>query len=369
MDKMGLNNLYSAIYKGKKVFLTGHTGFKGSWLALWLTQLGAIVKGYSLKPDTSPSHWDLLNLDLESVYGDIRDRSKLEKELSDFKPDIVFHMAAQPLVRLSYSNPFETYETNVLGTLALFEGCRKTESVRAIINITTDKCYENKEWLWGYRENDVMGGHDPYSSSKACSELMTSSYRRSFFNPNEYGKTHQVLLASVRAGNVIGGGDWASDRLIPDIMKAAACGKSVLIRSPNATRPWQHVLEPLSGYLLLGQRLLEGEINFAGAWNFGPDQEGNLRVKEVTKLIRKEWDSINIELGENPSDLHEATLLMLDCSKAKKLLHWKPIWKHETFKKTAAWYKTYYTDHRVLSKNQLNDFIKTAQKISCIWTK
>ncbi|NCD42171.1 MAG: CDP-glucose 4,6-dehydratase [Bacteroidia bacterium] len=368
MDKMVKNALFNSIFSGKKVFLTGHTGFKGSWLALWLTQMGAIVKGYSLAPNTSPSHWELLNLDIESIYADIRDRKTLEKELLSFQPDIVFHLAAQPLVRASYANPFETYETNVIGTMALYEACRKTDSIKAIISISTDKCYENKEWLWGYRENDILGGYDPYSSSKACAELMTSSYRRSFFNINEYGKTHNVLLATVRAGNVIGGGDWAPDRLIPDIMKAAAIGKSVHIRNPKATRPWQHVLEPLSGYLLLGQHLLNGEKSFADAWNFGPDYKSNQSVKDVSFYLKKEWDNIITEFNIGISEFHEATLLMLDCTKAKELLKWNPVWNNQVFSKTAEWYKEYYTNSKLLSLEQLDEYITDAKKCNSIWS-
>lgn len=368
MDKMVTHKLFNGIYHGKRVFITGHTGFKGSWLALWLVQMGAIVKGFSLKPNTSPSHWKLLDLDIESVYADIRNRNTLEQELKMFNPDIVFHLAAQPLVRHSYKNPFETYETNVLGTLALFEACRKTESVKAIINISTDKCYENKEWLWGYRENDRLGGYDPYSSSKACSEIMTSSYRRSFFNIDKFGKTHNVLLATVRAGNVIGGGDWAEDRLIPDIMKAAAKGESVFIRNPHATRPWQHVLEPLSGYLLLGQHLLNKKKSFAEAWNFGPDENSNSSVKDVTFYLMKEWNSIRTEFDEGSSDFHEATLLMLDCSKARKLLRWEPVWKNQVFSKTAEWYNEYYSNNKILSREQLYDYINDAEKSNSIWT-
>jgi CDP-glucose 4,6-dehydratase len=222
-----------------------------------------------------------------SVIGDIRDSDKLNAVFAQYQPEIVFHLAAQPLVRLSYKEPVETFETNVIGTLKVFEACRNTKSVRAIVNITSDKCYENKEWVWGYRENDPMGGYDPYSASKGCAELVTSSYRNSFFNVNEYGKSHNVLLASCRAGNVIGGGDWAKDRLMTDIMVAVSQGKKVVIRNPRATRPWQHVLEPLSGYLMLGQKLLEGKKEFAQAWNFGPGEQGAITVKEVVENIKK----------------------------------------------------------------------------------
>ena len=369
MDKMVKESLFQGIYKGKKVFLTGHTGFKGTWLAYWLTQMGAIVKGYALTPNTVPSHWELLNLDIESVYADIRDRDTLERELVGFNPDIIFHMAAQPIVRLSYENPFETYETNVMGTMALFQASRKANNVRAIVNITTDKCYENKEWAWGYRENEPMGGYDPYSSSKGCVEIMTSSFRRSFFNVDDYGTKHHVLLASVRAGNVIGGGDWAQDRLIPDIMKATSKGESVHIRNPKATRPWQHVLEPLSGYLLLGQHLLEGKKEFADGWNFGPNDEGTITVKEVSDRIRDSWEDVSTTFGKVDESLHEANLLKLDCSKAKHYLEWKPVWNNEVFEKTASWYKAYYTKGNLLTKEQLDSYIKKAMDINIVWTK
>jgi len=285
--------MFNNIYKNKKVLITGHTGFKGSWLALWLKELGAEVIGYALKPPTTPSHYELLtqqptdNLNIISIEGDIRNYIKLNEIFQSYKPEIVFHLAAQPLVRYSYINPVETFETNVMGTINVFEACRNCESVRAIVNITSDKCYENKEWVWGYRESDPMGGYDPYSASKGCAELVTSAYRNSFFTPS-YPLTDsppRVLLASARAGNVIGGGDWADDRLIPDIMRATAKNESVIIRNPKATRPWQHVLEPLSGYLLLGQKLLEGRKEFAGGWNFGPDDESNITVENLIENI------------------------------------------------------------------------------------
>lgn len=248
--------LFDQIYKGKTCFITGHTGFKGSWLAYWLTKMGAKVIGYSLNPPTNPNHFELLKNKYISIIGDIRDRKFLHDTILKHKPDIVFHLAAQTIVRHSYKDPVETFETNVLGTLSVFEACRKTSSVRAIINVTSDKCYENKEWSWGYRENDQMGGWDPYSASKGCSEILTSSYRNSFLNLEDYGEKHNIILASVRAGNVIGGGDWGEDRLIPDIVLSTSKGEKVEIRNPKSTRPWQHVLEPLSGYLTLGWKLI-----------------------------------------------------------------------------------------------------------------
>ena len=271
-----MKNLFSRIYKNKTVLVTGHTGFKGSWLVYWLSQMGAKVVGYSLEAPTTPNHFELLqnnsqfsilNSQLTSIIGDIRDLDKLNQVFSEYKPDIVFHLAAQPLVRLSYENPIETYETNVIGTLKVFEACR-VNNVKAIVNITSDKAYENREWIWGYRENDPMGGYDPYSSSKGCADILATSYRNSYFNIKDYKKTHNTLLATCRAGNVIGGGDWAKDRLITDIMLSVSQNKKVNIRNPYATRPWEHVLEPLSGYLHIGQKLLEEKLEFGDAWNF-----------------------------------------------------------------------------------------------------
>ncbi len=362
--------MFNDIYKGKKVLITGHTGFKGSWLAFWLKQLGAEILGYSLQPPTKPSHYELLNMDIYSVIADIRDREKLFSVFEDFRPEIVFHLAAQPLVRYSYKAPLETFETNIIGTANVFEACKRIDSVRAIVNITSDKCYENKEWVWGYRENDPMGGYDPYSASKGCAELITSSYRRSFFNPEEYGKSHNTLLASVRAGNVIGGGDWSEDRLIPDIVKATANRKKVYIRNPEAVRPWQHVLEPLSGYLLLGQKLLEGKKEHADGWNFGPDDESIITVRQVVELSKKHWNDIEYEINKDLANLHEAKLLKLDCSKAKFYLKWKPIWDIEkTIEKTINWYKNFYEKNDILTQQDLEEYIKDAIKTGAVWVK
>lgn len=351
--------MFDSTYKNRRVLVTGHTGFKGSWLVYWLQSMGADVCGYALDAPTEPSHWNLLQLDMRSEIGDIRDAQRLESVLLDFKPEMVFHLAAQPLVRDSYADPVATYSTNVMGTLHLFEACRKTDSVRAIINVTTDKCYENREWIWGYRENDPMGGYDPYSSSKGCSELLTASYRNSFFNPSEYGKSHQILLASCRAGNVIGGGDWAKDRLVPDLMRAANAGEVLEIRSPQSTRPWQHVLEPLYGYLLVGKRLLKGDVTVAEGWNFGPSDDGNISVQDVTKQLATHWDEIICSFASTPPNLHEANLLKLDCSKAHAKLGWKPVWNaFETFKKTADWYRDFYIHSKVNTSEDLQNFIK-----------
>jgi CDP-glucose 4,6-dehydratase len=368
MDKMGIIDLFSGAYYGKRVFITGHSGFKGSWLVLWLTKMGAKVKGYSLAPKTSPNHWDLLDLDIDSVYGDIRDESKLEDEIRIFQPEIVFHLAAQAIVSHSYEYPIETYETNVLGTLRLLEACRKVSSVRAIVNITSDKCYDNKEWVYGYRENDAMGGYDPYSSSKGCSELLTSSYRNSFWNIDKYEVAHNVLIASCRAGNVIGGGDWAQDRLIPDIAKAVSNDKEVLIRNPYATRPWQHVLDPLSGYLLVGQKLLERHKSFAKSWNFGPSDEECLSVQGVVACMHESWPEIKVTFV-NSTNFHEASFLKLDCSQAHMELGWKPVWGNgKIFRKTAIWYKDYLKVSTILSSRQIEEYIVDAKKQKLNWT-
>ncbi len=363
-----MQNLFSGIYRNKTVLVTGHTGFKGSWLIYWLNQMGAKIIGYSLEAPTNPNHIELLNLDIISIIGDIRDLDKLNQVFDEYKPDIVFHLAAQPLVRLSYENPIETYETNVIGTLKVLEACRKN-NVKAIVNITSDKAYENKEWIWGYRENDPMGGYDPYSSSKGCADLLASSYRNSYFNPKEYKKTHNTLLATCRAGNVIGGGDWAKDRLITDIMLSVSQAKKVSIRNPYATRPWEHVLEPLSGYLHIGQKLLEEKMEFAEAWNFGPSDEGSITVEEVVKNVKKHWNKIDYEINRDPNQLHEANLLKLDCSKAHILLKWKDVWDSDTtFEKTVKWYKAYYEeDKKILTQNDLESYISNANAKNIEW--
>jgi len=364
-----MTSLFSGIYKDKTVLVTGHTGFKGSWLVYWLTQMGAKVVGYSLEAPTTPNHIELLDLEMVSIIGDIRDLEKLNKTFKEYNPDIVFHLAAQPLVRLSYENPIETYETNVMGTLKVLEACR-TNDVKAIVNITSDKAYENKEWIWGYRENDPMGGYDPYSSSKGCADLLVNSYRNSYFNSNKYKTSHNTLIASCRAGNVIGGGDWALDRLITDIMLSVSKGKKVSIRNPYATRPWQHVLEPLSGYLNIGQKLLEEKVEFSDAWNFGPSDEGSITVEEVVKNVKKHWNTIDYEITRDPNQLHEANLLKLDCSKAHILLKWNDVWdSNTTFEKTVKWYKSYYEKNEsILTKDDLNSYVNDAKNKNLEWT-
>jgi CDP-glucose 4,6-dehydratase len=311
-------------WKSKRVFLTGHTGFKGSWMSLWLQSMGAIVKGYSLEAKTKPNLFAEASVgeNMESEIGDIRDLNQISKSMLDFNPDILIHMAAQPLVRLSYQEPVDTYTTNVIGTVNVLEAARKCENLKAIISVTTDKCYENREWDWAYRENEPMGGHDPYSSSKGCAELVTSAYRRSFFNSE-----NSASLASARAGNVIGGGDWSNDRLIPDILRAFEKSEPVVIRNPLSTRPWQHVLEPISGYLVLAENLYNKGDEFAEGWNFGPKEEGCKSVHWILETMIKQWgDGANWELDKN-NNPHEAGFLKLDCSKAANRLKWQPKWE------------------------------------------
>lgn len=332
-----------SFWQGKKVFLTGHTGFKGSWLSLWLHQLGAELTGYALQPPTTPSLFEVADVaqGMKSIIGDIRDGAALTKAMREAAPDIVIHMAAQPLVRRSYVDPVETYSTNVMGTVHVLEAVRQTQSVRAVVNVTSDKCYDNREWVWGYRENEPMGGYDPYSNSKGCAELVTAAYRSSFFNPEKYNE-HRVALATGRAGNVIGGGDWAEDRLIPDILSAIGEGRRVVIRNPDAVRPWQHVLEPLSGYLLLAQKLYQEGAAYAEGWNFGPADEDAKPVQWIVDSLTKSWGdgaSWLLDQGDHP---HEAHYLKLDCSKAKARLDWRPRWRLEhALAAIVDWHRAY----------------------------
>ena len=352
--------MFNNIYLKKRVLVTGHTGFKGSWLSLWLKHLGAEVCGYSLDIPTQPNHYELLKLNIDSIIADILDKKKLAKTFSEFQPEIIFHLAAQPLVRRSYLEPVHTFMTNIMGTVNILEACRHCDSVQAVINITSDKCYENKEWIWGYRENDPMGGYDPYSTSKACSELVTAAYRNSFYND-------KILVASARAGNVIGGGDWAEDRLIPDIIRAKYSDKYLEIRSPDSIRPWQHVLEPLSGYLLLGQKLLEKDNNCAESWNFGPGDNGNLSVGYIVNSFKK-YLNIKVNFTKTNQNLHEAELLKLDCSKAHSKLGWHPVWDCEQMlSATASWYENYYKNQSIPSHPQLKSFIAKAKAQNYTW--
>lgn len=352
----------STFWRGKRVFLTGHTGFKGSWLSIWLNSLGARVTGYALRPPTKPSLYELCRVDeiTKSVIADVRDAARLRKAVLQAKPDVIIHMAAQPLVRESYRDPRGTYETNVMGTVNLLEAARECGTARAVVNVTTDKCYENKEHLRGYKEDGPLGGYDPYSSSKGCSELVTSAYRNSFFNPKDF-KTHRLALASARAGNVIGGGDWAADRLIPDIVRAALRGEKVLIRNPRAIRPWQHVLEPLSGYLALAEQLYRRGSRFTGAWNFGPDAGDAKDVEWIVRRMFARWPEAPgyvIDKGRHP---HEAHYLKLDSSKARHGLGWEPRWKvGAAIDRTIAWFKSFQRgeDMRSVCLAQIREYTR-----------
>jgi CDP-glucose 4,6-dehydratase len=339
MESMAVN---TSFWRNKTVLITGHTGFKGSWLSLWLQRLGAKVIGYSLVPPTNPSLFEKADVAAEmlSITGDIRDLEHVKQVFSQYHPDIVFHLAAQPLVRYSYQQPIETYETNVMGTLNILEGIRSINTVRAVIMVTTDKCYENKEWDWAYRENEPMGGYDPYSSSKGCAELLIASYRNSYFSKNLFNQ-HKTAIASVRAGNVIGGGDWAADRLIPDIIRAFQSNEIVNIRFPNAVRPWQHVLEPLAGYLMLAEKLFDDGIDYAQAWNFGPLEQDAKSVQWIVKQMTNIWGKgANWKINKDEM-LHEANYLKLDCSKAHQQLNWWPKWGLETaLQKIVDWHKS-----------------------------
>lgn len=354
---------FGDFWRGRRVLVTGHTGFKGSWLTLWLQQLGADVAGFALAPPTTPSHWELLRLTIPEARADLADADALQTTVKAFQPEIVFHLAAQPLVRASYKQPAQTFATNVVGTLNVYEACRKAQSVRAIVSITTDKVYENREWEWGYRECDPLGGQDPYSASKACAEIATSSYRDSFWPLAAYKNTHETLIATARAGNVVGGGDWATDRLIPDLMRAAALSSGMaVIRNPDSTRPWQHVLEPLCGYLILGQHLLEGNTAFAESWNFGPDDDGVQTVRDVVRRMHDVWGAIRAEFRPDPTAPHEARLLKLDCSKARARLGWKPVWGSQaTAQLTADWYRYWYERGRVISAEDIQRYVRDAR--------
>jgi CDP-glucose 4,6-dehydratase len=330
LDAVGALIVDKIFWNGKRVFVTGHTGFKGSWLCLWLNQLGAQVYGYALAPPTQPSLFELSKVEelIHHQLGDVRNAASLTEKMQEAAPEIVIHMAAQPLVRESYINPAETYATNVMGTVHLLEAVRQCSSVRTVVNVTTDKCYENREWHWGYRENEPMGGYDPYSSSKGCAELVSAAYRTSFFNPKDYDR-HGVALATARAGNVIGGGDWAVDRLICDCVRSLLAGENIRIRNPHAIRPWQHVLEPLSGYLLLAQKLYTDGVTFADAWNFGPLDEDARPVEWIVKKLCDLWGKNSGYQVDGDDQPHEAGYLKLDISKARAMLGWAPRWNLE----------------------------------------
>ncbi|WP_043310836.1 CDP-glucose 4,6-dehydratase [Pseudomonas sp. ML96] len=356
--------LFGDLYRGRKVLLTGHTGFKGSWLAAWLTELGAEVTGLSLEPNTSPAHWSLLDCSVTDIQGDIRDANLVAQVFHQTQPEIVFHLAAQALVRRSYQDPLESWSTNVIGTANVLEACRSTTSVRAVVVITTDKVYSNNEWPWGYREVDRLGGYDPYSASKAASELVVESYRKSFFSCEG-----APLIASARAGNVIGGGDWSKDRLVPDLVRALASKQPLEIRSPQATRPWQHVLDCLSGYLLLGQRLLMADRTVADAWNFGPAVDDNRTVAEVLGGLQTHWPQLSWHCPASVQP-HEANLLYLDCAKAHAHLHWKPVWAiSDSLAMTAQWYQQHHLSGQAITINQLQHYIEAARRAGCVWVE
>ena len=352
----GFNN----VYKNKTVLVTGHTGFKGSWLSIWLRELGANVIGYALDPYTEKDNFVLTKLEnkITDIRGDVRDKEHLEKVFEQYKPDFVFHLAAQPLVRLSYDQPVETYEVNVMGTINVMECIRKTPETKVGIMITTDKCYENKEQIWGYRENEAFGGYDPYSSSKGAAEIAISSWRNSFFNPKDY-KKHKKSIASVRAGNVIGGGDWSLDRIIPDCIRALEKDEAISIRNPKAIRPWEHVLEPLSGYLLLGQKMYEEPSKYCEGWNFGPNLDSIVPVWEIGEKIIKYFGSGKLQDNSKEGELHEAKLLVLDITKVRFNLGWKPRWDiDKAIEKTVEWYKKYSNeDVYELCTKQIEEFI------------
>lgn len=354
MESVGLN-LFADIYRNRRVLITGHTGFKGSWLALWLQNLGANVTGLALDPNTTPSHWDLLDLDIPEHRVDIGDLEAVTTAVKKASPEIVFHLAAQPLVRHSYNTPVETWKTNVMGSVHLLEACRAVPDLKAIVFITTDKCYENQESTKGYIEDDKLGGHDPYSASKAATEFVAASYRDAFFKGSP-------LIATARAGNVIGGGDWAADRIIPDLARAQIKQEKLIVRSPSAVRPWQHVLEPLAGYLQLGQKLLEQKKDFQGPWNFGPEEKDIMSVSDLLNRMNAKWTD------QSDNTLHETKILMLDSTKAHKKLNWLPVWSiDEQIKATADWYDQFHENKTVISREQLSSYQDAGKKAKAAW--
>jgi CDP-glucose 4,6-dehydratase len=363
----------SNVYRDKTILVTGHTGFKGTWLTIWLKALGARIVGYSLEPNTKPSVFEESGLrkNITHINGDVRDEEHLTSVLQKYKPDFVFHLAAQSLGSLAYKNPKLTYETNVIGLVYLLEAIRKIDSVRVVVNVTSDKCYENKEWIWGYRENDPMGGYDPYSSSKGCSELITTAYRRSFFKNSE-NSVDSLALASARAGNVIGGGDWAEDRIVPDCIRFLTTKRPIKIRNPNAIRPWQFVLEPLSGYLWLGALLFNVGKSYASSWNFGPIENQAITVKELVQQLINVWGEGSCILEQNAhKQPHEANYLKLDCSKAYRILKWHSIYDiHETIADTVNWYQSFYNNDESVSElclKQIKKYVTKAKIQSIPW--
>ena len=348
------------IYNKKKVFITGHTGFKGSWLSKFLLSIGTEVYGYSLPPNTDPNHFDLFKSEIQGEFGNILDSASLAESINKFKPDIIFHLAAQPLVRESYVHPVETYQTNVIGTLNVLQAFNQCADTNALLCITTDKVYENKEWIFPYREVDRLGGHDMYSSSKACCEILINSYRNSFLGKNKNKEKSTKLIASARAGNVIAGGDWSTDRLIPDLIKSAVTGRKTEVRNPSAVRPWQHVLDCLYGYLLLGGQLLNGNNLFADSWNFGPYSSDFYTVEMLINHCKNHWNEIETIYTPEKANYHEAGLLVLDISKSIHNLNWKPVWNTEiAIRKTINWYKSFYDNQNTCTQMDINEFIST----------
>jgi len=359
MENMGINSVLADFYKGKTVLVTGHTGFKGSWMAYWLNEMGAKVIGYALPPENEDDHFNLLQLNKKifHIEANILDGDKLKEVFETYQPEIVFHLAAQALVRFSYDNPKLTFDTNVAGSVNVLEAVRVSKSVKSFVYVTSDKAYKNKEWNWGYRENDELGGHDPYSASKAAAEIVFSSYIDSFFSKNP-----NIGVGTVRAGNVIGGGDWALDRIIPDCIRALSDNKPIVIRNPHATRPWQHVLEPLSGYLLLGVRLYENPDKYSGAWNFGPEIKSIKTVKELSQKVISVFGSGNIDVQHDEKANHEASILHLNCDKSNTQLNWYPTWNfEETIERTVNWYIDHLEgkDPIVLTLEDIKTFLNT----------
>ena len=361
--------LFGGVFEGRRVLVTGHTGFKGSWVAYWLLALGAKVTGYSLDPPTDPSLFEELGLAsrIDHHVGDVRDLARLQQVMAGCSPEIVLHLAAQPLVRVSYEEPVETFETNVMGSVNVLESVRLTPGVRALVNVTSDKCYENREWEFAYRENDPLGGYDPYSASKGAAEIVTAAYRRSFFSAEG-----AAAVASARAGNVVGGGDWALDRIVPDCIRALSVGEAVQVRNPDAVRPWQHVLEPLSAYLWLASRLLTEGHAFEGPWNLGPLPGGSLSVAEVVGAVIAEWGSGEwVDPKPHAQGVHEARFLKLDCAKAADVLEWRPSWSvHEALRQTTQWYRRRQQGESVeqLTADCLSAYVASASGAGAGWT-
>lgn len=364
MESLALKGMFGDIYRGTRVLVTGHTGFKGSWLCLWLRELGAQVSGLALAPETEPAHWNLLGLDdIDDRRVDLRDAAGVAAAIAQANPDVVFHLAAQPLVRRSYADPVATFATNVTGLVNLFEALRSGSSVRAVVNATTDKVYLEQSTERGYREEHPLGGHDPYSTSKACAELVSECYRKSYFTGAGQA---QPRLATARAGNVIGGGDWSEDRIVPDLVRAAVAGTPLFLRNPEATRPWQHVLEPLSGYLRLGQALLRGEA-VEGPWNFGPAPDATLPVRELVAKMREHWPSVSVRSAPGPHP-HEAAMLMLDCEKAARELHWRPVWDADrSIARSIDWYRACHERGELRSHDDLSAYVEDARRAGMAW--